>query len=100
MHVEGDGSAATQDAGLTVGLRRGSPAALQEVVGQTLGQVSLSCPAGPRQNETSVLQQQADVVQHHRLRNHSLKHQWVNTVFSKTLRGADIGEKMDEWMND
>ncbi len=55
MHVEGDGSAATQDTGLTVGLRRVSPAALQEVVGQTLSQVSLSRPAGPRQNQPPVL---------------------------------------------
>lgn len=75
MHVERDGSAATQETGLVVGLRRVSPAALQEVVGQTLSQVSLSRPAGPRQNQTPVLQQQADVVQHHRLRNHSLEHQ-------------------------
>lgn len=75
MHVEGDSSAATQETGLVVGLRRVGPAALQEVVGQTLSQVSLSSPAGSRQNQASVLHQQADVVQHHRLRNQSLKHE-------------------------
>lgn len=84
MHVEGNGSAATQQTGLMVALRQVSPAALQEVVGQTLSQVSLSRSAGSRQNEAPVLHQQADVVQHHRLGNQSLKHQRVNTFFLKT----------------
>lgn len=84
MHVEGDGGAATQDAGLVVTLRRVCPVAFKEVVGQMLGQVSLSRPAGPGQNQTPVLHQQADVVQHHWFRNHRLKHQRVNTFFSET----------------
>lgn len=75
MHVEGDSSAATLETGLMVGLRRVGLAALQEVVGQMLGQVSFPCPTRPRQNQTPVLQQQADIVQHHGLRNQSLKHQ-------------------------
>lgn len=82
MHVEGDGGAATQDV-IVVTLRWVCPVAFKEVVGQTLGQVSLSRPAGPGQNQTPVLHQQADVVQHHWFRNHGLKHQWVNTFFSE-----------------
>lgn len=57
MHVEGDGSAATQDAGLVVALGWVSPVAFEEVVGQMLSQISLSRPAGPRQNQTPVLEQ-------------------------------------------
>lgn len=36
VHIEGDGGAATQVTGLVVGLGRVDPAALQQVVGQTL----------------------------------------------------------------
>lgn len=83
MHVEADCSATTQDAGLAVGFSWVGPAAFKEVVSQTLSQVCLSCPAGPRQNQASVLQCQADVMQHHRLRNHSLKNQSVDRFFPK-----------------
>ena len=75
VHVKGDSSATTHATWLMVNLRRVNPAALQEVVSQMLGEIRLSCSAGPRQNQTPVFRQQADVVQHHRLRNQSLKHQ-------------------------
>lgn len=88
MQVEGDGRAATQDVRLLVTLCVGS-AALQEVTGQTLSQVGLSRPAGSRQNQALVLQQQADVVQHHWLWNHRLEHQRVDALLPDAW-----GEKM------
>lgn len=75
MHVEGDGSGATQEAHLAVTLDGISPVVFKEIAGKTVSQVSLSCPTRPRENQTSVLQQQAYVVQHHWFRNQRLKHQ-------------------------
>lgn len=91
MHVEGDRGAATLQTGLVLRLGCFCPAAMQEVVGQALSQVGLSCPTGPGQNQTPVFKQQADVMQHHGLRNQSLKHQRVNTLFSETWREVDTG---------
>lgn len=86
MHVEGDSGAATRDARLVVNFRQVTSATLQQVTGQAVSQVALSRPAGSGQNQALVLQQQADVVQHHWLRNHCLEHQRVDAFLSDAWR--------------
>ena len=65
---------------------RGQRSALQQqqVSRQLIGQVGLPCAAGAGHHHAPVLQQQADVVQHHRFRNQSLEYQRVDTFFSET----------------
>ena len=74
MHVEGDHDAGADLAG----------AALHQVLGEARGEVGLPRATGPRQDDAAVLQQQADVVLHHRLGDQRLEDQAVNTLLLQT----------------
>lgn len=65
---------------------RGQRSALQpqQVSRQLIGQVGLSCTAGARQDDASVLLQQGDVALQHRLRDQSVEHQRVHVLTAHT----------------
>lgn len=58
--------------------------ALHQVLGQPVGQVGLAGAAGAREHKAPVLEQQADVVLHHRLGDQRLKHQAVDALLLQT----------------
>ncbi|TNN76396.1 hypothetical protein EYF80_013261 [Liparis tanakae] len=70
VHVERDHDAVGDFAG----------AAVHQVLGQPGRQVALARPAGPRQDEAAVFEQQADVVLHHGFGNEGLEYQAVHTL--------------------
>lgn len=70
VHVESDDGVRGQ----------GSALQQQQVSRQLIGQVGLSCPAGARQDDASVLLQQGDVAMQHRLRDQSVEHERVHVV--------------------
>lgn len=76
VHVEGDDSVRGQ----------GSALQQQQVSGQLIGQVRLSCPAGARQDDASVLPQQGDVALQHRLRDQSVEHERVHALAPHTWK--------------
>lgn len=53
---------------------------LHQVFSQPVGQVGLPCAAGAREDEAPVLEQEADVMLHHRLGDQCLKHQAVDAL--------------------
>lgn len=57
---------------------------LHQVLSQTVGQVGLACAAGAREDKAPVLEQEADVVLHHRLGDQCLKHQAVDALLLQT----------------
>lgn len=74
MHVEG-----ADDALCDLTTR-----ALYQVLGQAIGQVGLARAAGAGEDEAPVLEQEADVVLHHRLGDERLEHQAVHAFLLQT----------------
>lgn len=78
MHVEGDSDGRGDLSGTT----------LHQVLSQAGGEVTLSCAAGPWQDQAPMLQQQTNVVLDHRLRDKCLKHHIVHTLLLQTCKGT------------
>lgn len=76
VHVEGDNSVRGQ----------GSALQQQQVSGQLIGQVCLSCPAGARQDDAAVLPQQGDVSLQHRLGDQSVEDERVHALTPHTWK--------------
>lgn len=74
MHVESDHDAIGDLAG----------AAVHQVLSQPGGEVALPRSARPREDETTMFEEQADVVLHHWFGYESLKHQVVHTLLFQT----------------
>lgn len=53
------------------------------------GEVALTRPARPGQDEAAVLEQEADVVLHHGFGDESLEHQAVDAFLLQSWRGGD-----------
>lgn len=77
VHVEGDCDGRGDLSGT----------ALHQVLSEAGGEVSLPRAAGPRQDQTPVLQQQTNIVLYHRLRDKCLKHHIVHTLLLQTCMG-------------
>lgn len=82
VHIEGDDSV------------RGQVSALQQqqVSGQLIGQVRLSCPARARQDDASVLPQQGYVALQHRLGDQSVEHERVHALAPHTWEHTHTGD--------
>ena len=69
VHVESDHDAIGDFAG----------AAIHQILSKSRGKVTLPRPTGPREDETAVFEEQADVVLHHGFGDESFKYQAVYT---------------------
>lgn len=74
MHVEGHHDAVGDLAG----------AAVHQVLSQPGGQVALTRPARPREDEAAVFEQQTDVVLHHGFGNEGFENKAVHTLLLQT----------------
>lgn len=73
-------------------------AAIHQILGQVGGQVALTRPARPGQDEAAVLEQEADVVLHHGLGDESLEHQAVDAFLLQSWRGGDATINIEVWL--